>query len=467
MSPHIFISYKTEEVEYADQLRSVLERIGYNVWWDQEIQTGHAWHEAIDRQLKTAACVIVLWSRRAINSKWIALEAAHALARDVYVPVRIELADVPAPYNHIQAATLAGWDGRLNTSEFPQLRARIAELIGEKVNNELALEGFTPWPNTVPQPRMLRFWSWLLANSLGVLAILAATITIIAVSISLNRQIGKLDKATKDIDDRVAAANKNLEEAQRAIARTLYPITSMKVSYFLTPDWNQTRLKDCFEQAQQKHNEGWKGGEGLAEYGFITCSDKDRVLRDTLFGVDVNLFFFKNRIDPTTFGEKGLRSQFNQDLFIEVDNPHRSLNGVVRLNYEIANREVKRLELKAGDQTFDSTSYGWHSNTVISSVSDLLGSQLIIQMEDIAYLLPGSLLHSEEAAALRRTVKLNDLVVKVSSGITMAFDAKNLKEYVGRSGYRYYVFDFPTSMEELSSATRYDRFKRLEETLDK
>ena len=43
----------------------------------------------------------------------------------------------------------------------------------------------------------------------------------------------------------------------------------------------------------------------------------------------------------------------------------------------------------------------------------------------------------------------------------MAFDADNLKEYVGSSGYRYYVFDFPTSMPQLSSATRYDRFKRL------
>ena len=132
MEPHIFISIQDRRGRVADQLRSVLERIGYKVWWDREIQTGRVWHEEIDRQL-SAPCVIVLWSKRAVDSKWVAHEAAHAMARDIYIPVRIELADVPVPYNHIQAATLTGWDGRLNTSEFPHLRARIAEVVGRKL----------------------------------------------------------------------------------------------------------------------------------------------------------------------------------------------------------------------------------------------------------------------------------------------------------------------------------------------
>ena len=248
---------------------------------------------------------------------------------------------------------------------------------------------------------MLRIWSWLLANSLGVLAILAATVAIVAVSISLNRQIGMLDQATNDINAKVAAANNNLEEAQRAINRTLYPLTSMKVSYFLRPDWNHKRFNGCFEEVQQQHKD-------KTSFGGTICMDKDRLLLNTLCQVDVILFFFKNRIDPTTFAYKGLSSQVNDDLRVSVTNPHGS-------SFDPLNPE-KLQPLHMNFHVINGGSNAWNSRFAIKQWIPRLmagkamrqyrlcmtfsGSQLIIQMDSTGFL-PDSPVNPEEATALQ------------------------------------------------------------------
>jgi len=65
----IFISYANEDRERAGRLANALESCGWSVWWDRKIIAGQAFDEAIERELETAKCVVVLWSRNSIASE--------------------------------------------------------------------------------------------------------------------------------------------------------------------------------------------------------------------------------------------------------------------------------------------------------------------------------------------------------------------------------------------------------------
>lgn len=195
-SKYIFISYKSEEFEYAERLHKMLESLGFSVWWDRSIQTGKAWNEEIDLQLANASCVIVLWSRRSAESKWIAYEAAHAIARGVYVPCCIENVNVPIPYNRLQAAQLFGWNGSVKTAGFPSLIARISEVL-QGTPLELQTEmTFSPWPEKVHRSLPAVIYRWVVMNLIGLVAIGITVAVMAVVFVLLNQQLTAVDSQT-------------------------------------------------------------------------------------------------------------------------------------------------------------------------------------------------------------------------------------------------------------------------------
>jgi hypothetical protein len=62
---HLFISYKREDAEKAKMVRHALQRLPFDVWWDERLQTGQRWNEKIDEALLKAEAVVVLWSEAA------------------------------------------------------------------------------------------------------------------------------------------------------------------------------------------------------------------------------------------------------------------------------------------------------------------------------------------------------------------------------------------------------------------
>lgn len=123
----VFIGYKTEDRAFAAKVCLLLEaKLRYDVWWDQNLQPGDAWSADLDRQLRTAHCVIILWSPESANSPWVLQEAAVAKAMGKLVPARIEKCTIPQPYEGIQAANLEGWTDDL-------AHAGIQELLGAVV----------------------------------------------------------------------------------------------------------------------------------------------------------------------------------------------------------------------------------------------------------------------------------------------------------------------------------------------
>lgn len=107
----IFISYARADRETAQRLADALEHVGRSVWWDPHIPIGRHFEEVIEEQLALARCVVVLWSRHGVRSRWVRSEAADGRDRDILAPVLLEDVEIPLSFRGIQTADLRGWDG--------------------------------------------------------------------------------------------------------------------------------------------------------------------------------------------------------------------------------------------------------------------------------------------------------------------------------------------------------------------
>ena len=68
---HIFLSYARDDVEAAKRLAEGISQAGHDVWWDRNLHAGSRFTEEIDRALKEAEAVIVLWSETSVGSAWV------------------------------------------------------------------------------------------------------------------------------------------------------------------------------------------------------------------------------------------------------------------------------------------------------------------------------------------------------------------------------------------------------------
>jgi hypothetical protein len=126
----VFISYASEDRDRAGKLASALSALGWSVWWDRKIITGQAFDQAIERELETAKCVVVLWSQHSITSEWVKTEAAVASERGVLVPAFIDSVKLPLEFRRKQTADLIDWNGEPSYSGFQALCEGIATTIG-------------------------------------------------------------------------------------------------------------------------------------------------------------------------------------------------------------------------------------------------------------------------------------------------------------------------------------------------
>jgi Flp pilus assembly protein TadD/TolB-like protein len=86
----IFVSYAREDEARVVPMVEILEAAGFTVWWDRALEPGAAWPDVIDRELRRARCVVVVWSRHSTVSRWVGIEAHEARRRGILVPVALE-----------------------------------------------------------------------------------------------------------------------------------------------------------------------------------------------------------------------------------------------------------------------------------------------------------------------------------------------------------------------------------------
>ena len=127
----IFVSYKREEQSVARNLADALEKERWTVWWDPKLRAGEHFDDVIEAALKESKCVVVLWSKLSVNSRYVKDEATYALNRKKLVPVAIEEVDLPFRFEGLHTPHLVGWNGSSDSLEFRKLVEDIRSTLGD------------------------------------------------------------------------------------------------------------------------------------------------------------------------------------------------------------------------------------------------------------------------------------------------------------------------------------------------
>ena len=109
----VFISYKAEDRARVKPLVDAFEAAGLSVWWDVHIEGGAAWRAAIQDNLDTARCVVVIWSEHSVgrDGQFVHDEASRAHRRGVYLPIAIDRVDPPLGFGQEHVLRLIDWRG--------------------------------------------------------------------------------------------------------------------------------------------------------------------------------------------------------------------------------------------------------------------------------------------------------------------------------------------------------------------
>jgi TolB-like protein len=110
----IFLSYSREDQATARRFAEAFEREGLSVWWDQTLKPGEAYDRVTEKALQDAKAVVVLWSRKSVESHWVRSEATQAQTNGTLVPVMIEPCKRPIMFELMHTAELAHWKGDPN-----------------------------------------------------------------------------------------------------------------------------------------------------------------------------------------------------------------------------------------------------------------------------------------------------------------------------------------------------------------
>ena len=109
--PDIFLSYNREDHVTARRFAEAFEREGFKVWWDATLRSGEAYDQVTEKALKQAKAVVVLWSKRSVESRWVRAEATVADRNKTLIPAMIEPCERPIMFELTQTAELAHWQG--------------------------------------------------------------------------------------------------------------------------------------------------------------------------------------------------------------------------------------------------------------------------------------------------------------------------------------------------------------------
>jgi hypothetical protein len=109
--------------------------------------SGRDFGSEIEKELRGAKAVVVLWCSLSIKSEWVREEAALAKRLDKMIPVRIEDVELPLGFSASQTLALSDWDGAPQSQHLERLLRDIAQFVNR-----------TPKPNLEGLDRTARAW---------------------------------------------------------------------------------------------------------------------------------------------------------------------------------------------------------------------------------------------------------------------------------------------------------------------
>jgi tetratricopeptide (TPR) repeat protein len=131
----IFISYASEDRNRVRPLADALQQRGFKVWWDRSLAAGQDYTAIIERELKTAKAVIVVWTQASAASTFVRDEAGRARDDGRLVPVMLDRVDLPLGFGAFQAEDFTRWNGGANAPQMQILEEALkAKLEGRDVD---------------------------------------------------------------------------------------------------------------------------------------------------------------------------------------------------------------------------------------------------------------------------------------------------------------------------------------------
>ena len=127
----VFLSYAREDIEPARKLAGILADTGQTVWWDRHVHGGANFSEEIDRELKNAQVVMVLWSPASIASAWVQDEAAEGRDSGRLVPATLDSVKPPLGFRQLQCVDLSPWHHSGRTDPIDDLLVAISKIAGD------------------------------------------------------------------------------------------------------------------------------------------------------------------------------------------------------------------------------------------------------------------------------------------------------------------------------------------------
>ncbi len=139
--PDIFLSYNREDQTVARRFAEAFEREGFSVWWDVSLRSGEAYDRITEQALSDAKAVVVLWSPRSVESRWVRAEATHADREGKLVPVMIEDCKRPIMFELTQTADLIHWNGDPRNKQWHAFLEDVKAFVRKQ-------------PSATPEPRL-------------------------------------------------------------------------------------------------------------------------------------------------------------------------------------------------------------------------------------------------------------------------------------------------------------------------
>ncbi len=102
----IFISYAREDAAAVEDLAAHLQVCGWSVWWDRRILAGKEFDEVIEAEIQAAGCVLVVWTKHSVQSRWVKVEAGEGRVREILIPVRLDGCVPPLAFRNVQSVSL-------------------------------------------------------------------------------------------------------------------------------------------------------------------------------------------------------------------------------------------------------------------------------------------------------------------------------------------------------------------------
>jgi adenylate cyclase len=123
----VFLSYSRDDVAAAKRLAAFIDGAGHQVWWDHQIEGGSRFTAEIDRELKGADAVVVMWTKSSVESPWVQDEAAEGRDSGRLVPILLGTDKPPLGFRQFQSIDFGNWDGEADPPALDALIRAIAQ----------------------------------------------------------------------------------------------------------------------------------------------------------------------------------------------------------------------------------------------------------------------------------------------------------------------------------------------------